>query len=135
MAQINHEDVIWRFLCCAGDQTKFDLVDTALDAGVTLDDILGIVSTGGAVNIQADSTWAEGVDIALGTVTGSKISTAAGQKIAFHGATPIVQAALISIPAAITGGEAPTEAEHNLLRTAVASINTVLVNLGLTAAA
>lgn len=41
-------------------------------------------------------------------------------------------AAAISVPAAITGGDAPTEAEHNALRTAVASINTALANAGIT---
>lgn len=36
-----------------------------------------------------------------------------------------------SVPAAITGGDSPTEAEHNALRTTVASIVTKLQTLGL----
>lgn len=43
-------------------------------------------------------------------------------------------AAVISVPAAISGGESPTEAEFNALRSAVASINTALQNAEITAA-
>lgn len=38
-----------------------------------------------------DDTLAEGVDWATGTATGTMIATAANQKLAFHGATPVVQ--------------------------------------------
>lgn len=35
-----------------------------------------------------------------------------------------------TVPAALTGGETPTEAEHNALRTAVADLVTALTDLG-----
>lgn len=38
---------------------------------------------------------------------------------------------VVSIPAAITGGEAPTEAEFNALRTAVANLQAGLLAAGL----
>jgi len=61
---------------------------------------LGAVEIGGsdtsntdALSKAADDTIAEGVDYTLGTTTGTKIGTAANQKLAFHGATPVVQRA------------------------------------------
>ena len=70
-----------------------------------------------AVRTDVDQTLADGVDIAVGTTTGSKIGTvggAAGQKLAFLGATPIVQAVLA------TGGGATVD-----------QVITLLQNLGL----
>ncbi len=40
-----------------------------------------------------DTTLAEGVDLILGTVTGTKIGTAVGQKLGFWNVTPVVQPA------------------------------------------
>jgi hypothetical protein len=45
------------------------------------------------------------------------------------------QAAAITIPAALTGGESPTETEHNALRTAVAALAAACVAAGLVASA
>lgn len=42
-------------------------------------------------------------------------------------------AASVTVPAAITGGEAPTEAEHNALRLAVANLKAELVTAGVLA--
>ena len=44
--------------------------------------------------IDEDLDLAEGKNILTGTTTGSRFSTTAAQKIAFHGSTPIVQAIL-----------------------------------------
>lgn len=44
---------------------------------------------------------------------------------------PLTPPTEVSIPAAITGGEAPTEAEHNALRLAVANLQAALVAAGL----
>ena len=46
------------------------------------------------VIIGEDLEFAEGQNIVTGTSTGSRFSTTASQKIAFHGSTPIVQAIL-----------------------------------------
>lgn len=46
--------------------------------------------TGGVI-ISADSTFSDGVDLALGTTTGTRWGTAANQKQAFFGANPVVQ--------------------------------------------
>jgi hypothetical protein len=45
----------------------------------------------GALTVNADSTLAEGVDLALGTSTGTKIGTATSQKLGFWNATPVIQ--------------------------------------------
>jgi hypothetical protein len=47
--------------------------------------------TAAALNVGADSTWTDGVDIAVGTTTGTKIGTATSQKLGFFNATPVVQ--------------------------------------------
>ena len=44
--------------------------------------------------VDEDFAMAEGKNILTGTTTGSRFSTTASQKIAFHGSTPIVQAVL-----------------------------------------
>jgi hypothetical protein len=84
---------------------------------------------GGAANAvvnDADNTLAEGVDIAVGTVTGTKFGTDPAQKLAFYGDTPIVQPSLIAAP--VGGGTIDAQA-----RTAIGGILTALANLGLTA--
>lgn len=58
-----------------------------------------------------------------------------GEKVAFLGATPVARRAGTSgnqdSLAAITGGEAPTEAEHNAVRAQLREIRATLVALGL----
>ena len=44
--------------------------------------------------IDEDLDFAEGKNMVTGTTTGTRFSTTASQKIAFHGSTPIVQAIL-----------------------------------------
>lgn len=45
------------------------------------------------VRNDIDQTLAEGVDIAVGTTTGTKIGTATSQKLGFWNVTPVVQPA------------------------------------------
>lgn len=65
--------------------------ETALVDGVTA----GTWAAGKALtlNANADATAPEACDIAFGTTTGTKLGTAAAQKIAFHDATPVIQRA------------------------------------------
>lgn len=44
-------------------------------------------------HFRNDVTLGDGFDLILGTGTGSKIGTAATQKLGFYGATPVAQAA------------------------------------------
>ena len=68
----------------------------------------------------------DGRNFQFGLGTGTKFGTATGQKIGFFNAVPIIQVSAISAP---TGG-ATVDAES---RTAINSIRTALINLGLTA--
>ena len=68
----------------------------------------------------------DGRNVQVGKTTGTKIGTETTQKIAFHGSTPVVQAAAIANP---SGGAT----EDTQARTAINSILTVLRNKGLIA--
>jgi len=46
--------------------------------------------------VEGDMTFADGINIVTDTTTGTEIGTAAGQKVGFHGATPIIQAVEIT---------------------------------------
>ena len=82
-------------------------------------------------------TIADGKNIVLNTTTGTKIGTATTQKLGFFNATPVAQQATIAdaavAQAAASGGDAPTEAEFNGLRTDVSNLvtkfNTLLSQL------
>lgn len=67
-----------------------------------------------------------GKHISLGGSVGTIIGTSATQKLAFHGATPVIQADAITPP---TGGVT----EDTQARTAIGSIITALKNKGITA--
>ncbi len=75
---------------------------------------------------QKNLQFMDGRNIQLGVGVGTKIGTAATQKIAFHGATPVVQASAISD--ASGGATVDTQARAQLVL-----INAVLHNKGLTA--
>lgn len=94
--------------------------------GAAGDGVWGVTSTGVL-------SAGDGYNMSFGTTTGTKIGTAVSQKIGFFNATPVVQPASADQAAvsAISGGESPTEAEHNALITLVLSLRTALVNLGL----
>lgn len=57
-------------------------------------------------SIESTQTYEDGTDLTFGTVTGSKIGTAATQKLAFYGSTPVVKPAALpaSVAAAPAGG-------------------------------
>lgn len=69
-------------------------------------------------------TLNEGVNIATGIATGTKIGTATSQKIGFFNKTPILQPSAVTAPS----GGATIDAES---RTAISAILTRLQNLGL----
>ena len=59
--------------------------------------LVSSIDSGGSgvdIDVKEDMALAEGKNIVTGTTTGSRFSTTASQKIAFHGSTPIVQAVL-----------------------------------------
>lgn len=101
---------------------------------------------GSAGNFQADVTWADGVDVAVGTTTGTKIGTAVAQKIGFWNKTPVVQpaaanqAALIDSTGGVASGtftlvasanQAATDANFATVTVLLNAIRTALVNTGL----
>lgn len=73
----------------------------------------------------------DGRNIQLGKGTGTKFGTEATQKIGFFGKTPVVQASAINAPSSPGGAYSQAEAQSAV--TAINSIRTVLINLGLTA--
>lgn len=78
----------------------------------------------GAVTYTGNLTLNNGVNIVLGTSTGTKIGTAQTQKLGFFNQTPVVCQSFIADP---TGG-ATTDAES---RAAIASILDLLIAYGL----
>lgn len=87
-----------------------------------------------------DLTLADGVDIALNTTTGTKIGTAASQKLGFFGATPVVQRTTVadaSVAHALNSTFSDTEVESalNALGTKINSILASLEALGFHASA
>ena len=65
----------------------------------------------------------DGKNIQVAKGTGTQIGTEAAQKIAFHGVTPVIQAAAIDAPAETSAS----------LKVAVDAIRVALTNKGLTA--
>ena len=83
--------------------------------GDTVDDVLKVTGSTNTLSIAGPVTLAAGVNIALATTTGTKIGTAANQKLGFFNVTPIVQQAHIANP---------TD-----LATSITAINSILVAL------
>lgn len=81
----------------------------------------------------------DGRNIQTGRGTGTKIGTAADQKIALYGETPIVQQNAIATPtvSSVVGADTvdATVVGSNFtnLKTAIDSIRTALINIGITA--
>jgi hypothetical protein len=71
-----------------------------------------------------NDTLAEGVNWAVGTVTGTKIATAVAQKLAFHGSTPVVQRAGAAQAAVVT--TAPTTSAYGYTEAQATAIVTLL---------
>lgn len=85
----------------------------------------------------ADDTLADGVDIALGTTTGTKIGTATAQKLAFHNSTPVIQRAGAAQAAVADTGATNitpygyTEAQANAIVSLVNELRAALVEKGI----
>ncbi len=94
------------------------LILQSRDVGATRS-IIFVTGNPGVVQWEVDGagvlTAQEGKNMAFGTTTGTKIGTAAAQKIGFHNATPVVQAAHI--------------ADATDAATAITRINAILVAL------
>jgi len=73
----------------------------------------------------------DGRNIQFGRTTGTKIGTDTDQKVAFHGATPVIQAGAISAPSSPSASYDQSEAQSAV--NAINSIRTVLSDKGLTA--
>jgi hypothetical protein len=82
---------------------------------------LGVPAATDVLSKVLDDALADGVDIAVGTTTGSKIGTASTQKLGFFGASPVVQ------PAALADTSGATLAA---LETEVNSLKALLRSLG-----
>ena len=72
---------------------------------------------------NADQTLAEGVDIAVGTTTGTKIGTATTQKLGFFNATPVVR------PAAYTPTNVSSDRSYDANATTLDEVADVLGTL------
>jgi hypothetical protein len=95
------------------------------DGGVTKKiSVSNLVSA--ALNLSGNKTVFDGVNLVLGTTTGTKVGTATTQKLGFYNATPVVRPATVADPA----GGATQDAEA---RTAINAIIDRLQELGLIA--
>lgn len=106
------------------------------DAGAAIATVFTITRSSSLV------TWADTVNFAVGTTTGTKIGTATNQKLGFFNATPVVQAAAITAPVAtaatnVTPFGYATAAQADAIRAAVISllnlVGTASGGLGFTA--
>jgi hypothetical protein len=74
-----------------------------------------LASEAGAVSsLTVDVTVAEGVDLILGTVTGTKIGTAADQKLGLYGKAPVVQGAALTAQLTAITHTAPSSQDFAL---------------------
>jgi len=82
-------------------------------------------------NSSGQPSLNDGVNLALGTTTGTQIGTATTQKLALYGKTPIVQQGAITTPTAPSATYVQAEAQS--MKTAVDAIRIALTNIGITA--
>lgn len=92
----------------------------------------------GAATIGADSTLSDGVDLAVGTSTGTKIGTASTQKLSFWNATPVTRSTMgytFATTASVSSGGYmfADSSQANDFINGVAEIKAMLVAYGLTA--
>jgi hypothetical protein len=66
-------------------------------------------------------SWADGVNIALGSTTGTQIGTATTQKLGFYGATPVVQ----QTGGAATAGASYTSTEQGMINRMYTALRTL----------
>ncbi len=123
-----------------GANAGSDLVVLAYDdAGAVLfggASPLSIVRSTGVVTIPSlinnvSVTWADSVNVILGTGTGTKIGTATNQKLGFFNKAPVVQRAAIGAPTAPSAIYVQAEAQS--MKTSVDALRQVLIDLGFTA--
>jgi hypothetical protein len=76
--------------------------------------------TDSRVAFNASGTWADGINITVGTSTGTQIGTASTQKIGFLGATPAVQ----QTGGSASAGSSYTSTEQGMLNKAYAALRT-----------
>lgn len=82
-------------------------VDEDVGGDLVVDGTLSVTGTASftaAATLHADSALSDGVDLAIGTTTGTKIGTGATQKIGLWNATPVVQPATTGQTAGFTAG-------------------------------
>jgi hypothetical protein len=115
--------------------------------GATNEIVIGYGATGNGSNsvtlgdttvtntyLRGDINLVEGGDLVLGTTTGTKIGTAATQKLAFYGDTPIVQPDnLITSAAAVHGSGQAVKDDSTFGGYTIGQIVTALQTLGLLA--
>jgi hypothetical protein len=111
--------------------------DNAGSVAYTLADLATSAADALKLSKAADDALAEGVDIALGTTTGSKIGTATAQKLAFHNSTPVIQRAGAAQAAVVDTGATAitpygyTEAQANAIIALVNELRAALVEKGI----
>jgi hypothetical protein len=104
-----------------GTGTGYSLATITAGTGITITNGTGTIqidaSGGSSVSTTTTSTMNDGVNIAFGTTTGTKLGTATTQKMGFYGVTPVVQPtsttdirqALINVGLIATGGASPLD--------------------------
>ena len=97
--------------------------------------VAGAQTLEAAQTFSVDVTMADSVDIIVNATTGTVIATAVTQKLAFWGATPVVQPAdvLQAAPAAYATGAFGLDSDANMeaLYDLVVEIRTALVDTGI----
>ena len=122
-------NTIFKHDVASGTFTNLDLGGTLDVSGAsTLDSTLtvaGAATLSSTLAANGHITIADAKNIVVNTSTGTKIGTATGQKIAFHNATPVVQASHIA--------DIANDATGTQIATAVNAILAVLEGKGFTA--
>jgi len=72
----------------------------------------------------------DGNDIVIGQTLGTRLGTAASQKLAFYGKTPIIQQSGVSTPTAPSVGYVQAEAAS--AKTAIDALIAIVKNIGIT---
>jgi hypothetical protein len=84
------------------------------------------------ITVGSVTTLADGLQLAVGTTTGTKIGTATSQKLGFFNATPVVQPASTPVAAA-TQTAGYVQADVQSIATLVNDLRAKLLSLGLIA--
>ena len=130
-AWVGHDDVTNEFDIGVAGETITVRGDLVVDGTST---VTGAASSG-AQTFTADVTLADTVDIIVNATTGSVIATAVTQKLAFWGATPVVQpadAAQVAPAAYVTGAFGlDSDVKMQALFDLVVEMRTALVATGI----